>query len=75
MGHSGQGQLRTGEVIYRHKKTGAVIDVSSTMGGDWQEVKPAGTPPDPAHGKPEAKAPVRKSTAKGGKNNGIRNDK
>lgn len=30
-------------MLYRHKVTGAVIDVESTMGGDWQAVKPAST--------------------------------
>lgn len=29
-------------MLYKHKVTGAVIDVESAMGGDWQAVKPAG---------------------------------
>lgn len=24
---------------YRNKRTGAVIDVNSTLGGDWEQVK------------------------------------
>ena len=32
------------EMLYRNIKTGAVIDVDSTMGGAWQAVEPAGAP-------------------------------
>lgn len=31
-------------MLYRNIKTGAVIDVDSTMGGAWQAVEPAGAP-------------------------------
>lgn len=31
-------------MLYRNVKTGAVIDVDSTMGGAWQAVEPAGAP-------------------------------
>lgn len=33
-------------MIYRHKITGAEIDVESTMSGDWEPVK---APARPAH--------------------------
>lgn len=62
-------------MLYRHKVTGAVIDVNSTMGGAWQAVKPAGAgrDGDQAVKQPEAKAPAKKTTpAKAVKKNGVR---
>lgn len=42
---------------YRNKKTGAVIDVKSELGGDWMPVEPKKkTEPSPA--------PKKKKTAK-----------
>ena len=32
-------------MLYRHEKTGAVIDVKSKMGGCWVPVEEPGTPP------------------------------
>lgn len=44
---------------YRNKKTGAVIDVESNVGGDWEPVKA------PAAPKTEKAAPAKKrGTAK-----------
>ena len=55
---------------YRHKVTGAVIDVESVMGGDWQEIdtparpapatKPAPDEPKPAKGAKKDARTVRK---------------
>ena len=47
-------------MIYRHKTTGAVIDVESTMGGDWEPVK---APKHPAHATdPEAGKAAEQTT-------------
>lgn len=54
-------------MIYRHKGTGAVIDVESTMGGAWEPVK-AHAPARAAKDEPkpeETKKPARKKPAKG----------
>lgn len=63
-------------MIYRHKTTGAVIDVESTMGGDWEPVK---APNHPAHaadqeaGKAEEQPATEKAVKKNGR--GVRNSK
>ena len=61
-------------MLYRHKSTGAVIDVESTMSGEWQAVKPATAHSAKENGgeKPAGKTPERKTTAKGGKRSGVR---
>ena len=48
---------------YRHKITGAVIDVESTMLGDWEAVKPAGAghAADPKTEKPATEKAVKKN--------------
>lgn len=32
-------------MVYRHEKTGAVIDVNSKMGGRWKPVEESSAPP------------------------------
>lgn len=60
MGHPGCFQLLPDcgvSMIYRNKKTGAVIHISGELkGGNWEEVKPVEKPP--------AKKPVRKTAKK-----------
>lgn len=51
-------------MLYRNTKTGAVIDVSSIMSGDWQEVKPA----SPAHASEQPKSTTEKAVKNNGRN-------
>lgn len=58
-------------MLYRHKDTGAVIDVASTMGGAWEPVKQTDTvhAADQSAEKPARKTPARKK-AKGSETDG-----
>ncbi len=63
-------------MLYRHKITGAMIDVESTVGGDWEPVKA----PVPVHAadqkadKPAAEKPApKKAVNKSGRT--VRNNK
>lgn len=62
-------------MIYRHKTTGAVIDVESTMGGDWEPVKAPNQAhaADPEAGKAEEQPATEKAVKKNGR--GVRNSK
>ena len=50
-------------MLYKHRITGVVINVGSTMGGDWQEVTPASPDhaPDQKTGKPAPEKAVSKN--------------
>ena len=50
-------------MIWRHKITGAEINVESTMGGDWEAVKPSSSShaADQKAEKPAAEKAVNKS--------------
>lgn len=61
-------------MLYRHKITGAVIDVESTMSGDWQALRPASAH---AASKTAEKTQARKAPEKAVGKNGrtVRNKK
>lgn len=53
--HSESYRRKGASMIYKNKKTGAVIDVRSEMRGDWEPVKTENQAPKKAPKKTEAK--------------------
>lgn len=49
-------------MLYRHKKTGAIVDIQSKAGGDWEPVPVASSSEEKAE-KP-VKKPAKKSKKK-----------
>lgn len=48
-------------MLYRHKRTGAEIDVNSIVGGDWEAVGPSSTKAASEAQKEEKATPSKKT--------------